>query len=329
MFQSTKRGRKSDMGAGTLAGLRIRLLLVFVLALGCFQSVVWGAADGGEDVPSAVELSDPVPHRSDWWKSMKYEACLVRYETAALLAGITAVGLYSWDWGSTSDFHTNSEGWFGPDTGSGGADKLGHAFTAYAFTNILTEAIRAHREPSPYAPLTSAVLSMGLMTYVEFFDGFSNDHGFSYEDMVVDALGVGFAYLRHRIPGLREKLDFRLEYWPSGHKGFRPLSDYSGQRYIMALKLSGFETLRKTPLRYVELHAGYFTRGFLRDERLAGEDRERTPFLGIGVNLNELFFGWRAHESRTCLDRARRLFFEHIQIPYTSYRFYEDTKTTR
>ncbi|NLI34370.1 MAG: hypothetical protein GX422_16540, partial [Deltaproteobacteria bacterium] len=117
------------MGAGTLAGLRIRLVLVFVLALGCFQSVVWGAADGGEDVPSAVELSDPVPHRSDWWKSMKYEACLVRYETAALLAGITAVGLYSWDWGSTSDFHTNSEGWFGPDTGSGGADKLGHAFT--------------------------------------------------------------------------------------------------------------------------------------------------------------------------------------------------------
>lgn len=317
------------MGVGRLAGLRIRLLLTFVLALGGFQSIVWGAADGGGDAQSTVEVLDPVPHRSSWWESVKYDACLVRYETAALFAGITAVGLYSWDWGSTSTFHTNSEGWFGRNTGSGGADKLGHAFTGYAFTNILTEAICAHGRSSPYAPLTSAVLSMGLMTYVEFFDGFSNDHGFSYEDMVMDALGVGFAYLRHRIPGLREKLDFRLEYWPSGHKGFRPLSDYSGQRYILALKLSGFETLRKTPLRYVELHAGYFTRGFFREERLAGEDRERTPFLGIGVNLNELFFGWRANESRTCLDRVRRLFFEHIQIPYTSYRFYEDTKATR
>lgn len=315
------------MSVGILSGPRIRLILVLIAVLSFFQAVAWGAAEEQETPPTT--LGDASHRESKWWKTVGYEACLARYETAALLAGITAVGLYSWNWGSSSGFHTNSEGWFGPDTGSGGADKMGHAFTAYVFTNVLVEAIQARSESSPYAPLTAAMLSMGLMTYVEFFDGFSVDHGFSYEDMVMDALGVGFAYLRHRVPGLREKLDFRLEYWPSGHKGFRPLSDYSGDRFILALKLSGFEKLRKTPLRYLELHAGYFTQGFLPDERRAGEDRERTPFLGIGLNLNELFFGHVTRKSPTCFDRARRLIFEHVQVPYTSYRFYEGTQTTR
>jgi hypothetical protein len=170
---------------------------------------------------------------------------------------------------------------------------------------------------------------MGRMTYVELFDGFSEDHGFSYEDMVLDALGIGLAYARYKVPGLREVLDFRLEYWPFVHKGFRPLSDHSGLCNLPAFKLSGVEPPRKTPLRYVELHAGYYTRGFLREERLAGEDKERTAFVGIGVNLNELFFGRRPRDASTVFDRARRLVFEHVRIPCTSYRFYEDTKTTR
>jgi hypothetical protein len=317
------------MRVGILARLKLMLAFLIIVVLNGSQTVTWGATEG-----QLVEVSPVVQDESDpnqqytWWENVGYEACLARYETAALFATITAVGIYSWNWGS-SDFRFNSEGWFGSDTGSGGSDKLGHAFTSYAFTNLLTEAMLARGGSSVYAPLTAGLISTGLMTYVELFDGFSEDHGFSYEDMIIDLLGIGLAYARHRVPGLREGLDFRLEYWPSGHKGFRPLSDYSGLRYLLAFKLSGVEPLRTTPLRYVELHAGYYTRGFLREERLAGEDKERTLFVGIGVNLNELFFGRKAKENPTVFDRARRLVFEHIQVPYTSYRFYEDTKTTK
>jgi hypothetical protein len=38
------------------------------------------------------------------------------------------------------------------------------------------------------------------------------------------------------------------------------LPPYERQRYIMALKGSGFETLRATPLRYLDLHAGFDAR---------------------------------------------------------------------
>lgn len=316
------------MGVVNIAGSRIKVVVLLIVILTGIHWAGPGESDGQEPLSTEESIENDVGAQSAWWEDMTHEAYLVRYETAALFAGITAVGIYSWNWGS-SGFRTNSEGWFRADTGSGGADKLGHAFTAYAFANLLTEAIYIHGGSSPSAPLTASVLSMGLMTYVEMFDGFSEDHGFSYEDMVLDALGVGLAYARHRIPGLRDLLDFRMEYWPSGYKGFRPLSDYSGMRYLLAFKLSGIELSRKNPLRYLELHTGYYTRGFFPQERADGKLRERTPYVGIGLNLNELFFGHRPKDSPELLDRARRLVFEHIQVPYTSYRFYENTKQTR
>ncbi len=50
-----------------------------------------------------------------------------------------------------------------------------------------------------------------------------------------------------------------------------PITDYSGQRYLLALKLSGFERFSRTPLRLVELHAGYYARGFTKEEEDLGE----------------------------------------------------------
>jgi hypothetical protein len=101
--------------------------------------------------------------------------------------------------------------------------------------------------------------------------------------------------------------------------GFNPIRDYAGQKYLLALKLSGFSATRDTPLRYLELQTGYYTRGFSRDEQLEGLTRSRHGFIGIGLNLSELLFGQRAGNERGSL-RAGRFFFEHIQLPDTATR---------
>ena len=234
-------------------------------------------------------------------------------ETAAVFAGVTALGLTSWKWGNT-DFHFRSEGWFGKDTGSLGMDKLGHAYTSYVIADVLTSRIGRERDG---AEATAALIALGAMTYVEIFDGFSTDHGFSYEDMIADGAGIGFAWLRNEVPGLRDKLDFRMEYLPSGNSsGFHPITDYSGQKYVLALKLSGFEDLQDTPLRFVELQAGYFARGFTAEEEAEGDRLRREPFVGIGLNLSELLLSddevrnhWAGRTARNVL--------EYVQVPYT------------
>ncbi|MFN4141258.1 DUF2279 domain-containing protein [Aestuariivirga sp.] len=237
------------------------------------------------------------------------------WDIAAIYGLTTAFGLKNWEWGS-SGFHFENEGWFGEDTKYGGMDKLGHAYTGYLLTEYFSQRI-AHSADDPNgAIVTGAILGMGLQTYIEFFDGFSGGHGFSYEDLIADGLGVGFSFLRNTIPELGEKLDFRMEYIQSEYSDFAPATDYAGQKYVLALKLSGFEDLEETPLRFLELQAGYFTEGYTDEERDRGVDPRREPYVAIGLNLNELL--GEAPEVRDTLPGlATSRALEYLQVPYT------------
>ena len=245
----------------------------------------------------------------------------VKWDIAAVYGLTTAFGLMNWDWGS-SGFHFVSEGWFGEDTKYGGMDKLGHAYTGYLLTEYFSQRI-AHEISDPNgAIITGAILGMGVQSYIEVFDGFSGGHGFSYEDFIADGVGVGFSILRNTVPGLEDKLDFRMEYLPSGDMGFAPVTDYAGQKYVLALKLSGFDKLEETPLRFLEFQVGYFTEGYSKTEEFTDGERtdtsdlERNPYVAIGLNLNELLKqSPDVHDTLPGLMASRA--FEYLQVPYT------------
>lgn len=293
------------MGGSEMTKTKLKHMKLFV----CICVCAWGlAAQAQETVPAAD------PHV---WQAWKEDIESTRWETGATLAGVTVLGLYSWDWGSSKRFRWNPEGWFGENTGSGGADKLGHAFTSYTMTNVLADRlIRQGRSPERSA-LSAALTTQAIMMYVELFDAYSDDHGFSREDVAMNLLGTGLAYARLVRPELRDRLDFRMAYSPSDLKGFKPLSDYEGQKYLMALKLGGFDGLRNTPLRFIEIHAGYYARGFSASARARGDDRTRSSYFGLGLNLNELLWGHKETVEGE-LNQATRLFFEHVQVPPTA-----------
>lgn len=288
----------------------------------------WGRIEAGltrvdprSDAPRAMRLSAPSAVAGDAPGSGASvdrlgQAWSARWEFGGLLAGITTFGVLNWNWGN-SHFRFQSEGWFNEKrTGSGGMDKLGHAYSTYVMTDILTHAIRRNASDSRGAEVTAALMAYALMTYVEVFDGYSGDHGFAYEDMVMNAAGAAFSVLRNTVPGLREKLDFRMQYLTSAHSGFRPFIDYEGQKFVLALKLAGFEGLRETPLRYLEVHAGYYARGYTRDLRRAGADQEQHLYVGLGLNVQELLFGSGPYKDHW-LPQTGRTMLEYVQLPYT------------
>ena len=250
----------------------------------------------------------------------------IKWDAIGAFAGITALGIKSWKWGNT-DFHFGNEKWFQKDRSSIGMDKLGHAFTSYTMTNLFAEHLQRKGRSNAQSAISAALLTQALMLYVETFDGFSSDHGFSYEDVVMNLAGTSLAYARQRYPQIKELVDYRMEYSPSGYKGdgfkgFRPISDYAGQKYHLVFKLGGVKSLRDTPLKYAELHAGYYARGFTQQEQALGISRTRTGFVGIGLNLSELLFGARIKDESTPA-YAGRTFLEHIQLP-----IYAGTKKT-
>jgi hypothetical protein len=253
----------------------------------------------------------------------------VRWELATIGAAIVAIGIRDWDWGNGSGFQTIEEGWFAKNTRHGGMDKIGHAFSTYVIADLLTDRIRANASDPTGAPITASLVAFGIMGLVETVDGFTGRHRFSREDIVANGTGALFSILRNSIPGLREKLDLRIMYTPASFE--RPgitsdpgiLPPYERQRYIMALKGSGFETLRNTPMQYLELHAGFDARGFEEKERELGYPIERSFYVGVGLNLNEILFGTGPYRNfaryrDTLPGWAVRKTFEYVQVPYTS-----------
>lgn len=229
------------------------------------------------------------------------------------LAGVT-IGVRQWGWGETP-FHTTREGWFGKSTEFGGIDKLGHAWSAQALSDYLTWRLQAQGLGQFESASAAAALSGFAFLAVELGDGFSH-YGASYEDFLASAAGIAFSFLRNTVPGVAEKVDFRMEYLPTGHGDSLGLGDYSGKKFLLAWKLAGFDAFKDGPFRYLEIHTGYYTRGYSEWEQAAGIARSRTPYVGLGLNLTELLFSTPSVRDSTPGWIGRSI-LRHIQVPYT------------
>lgn len=253
----------------------------------------------------------------------------VRWELTAVGGALAVIGFKDWGWGD-SGFKFIEEGYFAKNTRHGGMDKIGHAFSTFVIADLLTDRIRANAANPAGAQITGALVAFGIMGLAETLDGFAGRHRFSREDIAANAVGAAFSMIRNTIPGMREKLDWRLMYTPASYErpgittsdsGFLP--PYERQRYVMALKGSGFASLKTTPFRYVELHAGFDARGFEKKERALSYPIERTFYVGVGLNLNEVLFGQgslpnlAAHRD-TLPARIAQKTFEYIEVPYTA-----------
>lgn len=239
-------------------------------------------------------------------------------KSMALNLGIVAVaaayGSSQWDWGD-SGFAFRSEGWFGRDTRYGGVDKIGHAYAAAVATAISASLHRRWGFDDEAAARRGALTGLLLSTAVEVGDGFSPDHGFSWEDQALNMLGVGLEYARQRRPWLRERVHFRWEYFPSPavrhgeHDDI--LTDYSGSRWLLAFPLRAWG-MDRNGWRWFELQVGYGTRGFAGFDRPYFDRRSRHPFIGIGLNVPLL-------ARRLGLGSGASRAFEYLQVPGTAW----------
>ncbi len=239
----------------------------------------------------------------------------LKWEFGLVVAGTTYLGLDNWNWGSSNTFRTVDEGWFGTDTGSAGADKLGHMYSTYLINELFTKRLIDKGYTPTEASRNGALLAGGIMLWVEAFDGYSVDHGFSYEDVILNTAGIGISYLKNTIPGLDDKIDLRVEYHPTHEHGDHPITDYSGYTYSGVLKLAGFERFKNTPLKYVELQLGYHTEGFKKNEEKYYNEKKTELQLAIGLDLSEaLFKPVKRYAESDWIDYIDT-FFRYYQMP--------------
>jgi hypothetical protein len=257
------------------------------------------------------ELAQKESSAGDWWGMREWspekKAMALNVATLGTLA---VIGVAKWDYGSTA-FHFEDEGWFDHGTPDGGSDKLGHAFLGYTLTGAFSYAYREWGFSDDEAFVRGAVNSAMITTMIEIGDGFSKSQGFCWEDEVADMAGIGIGYLRYRVPGVREKVDFRIEWLPSPsfHEKWDPFTDYSGQKNVVALKPSGFFHTEEPFWNAIEFQIGYYTRGYEGRDRDYFHSEKRYGYVAIGLNMTYLVEKLSGHTTWGA--------FEYYQVPYT------------
>lgn len=254
------------------------------------------------------------------------------FRTTLLISGFalsTAIyGATSWWQKSSSQFRSRHEGWFSSDTPNGGADKLGHAYSTYVGTRLMTKGFQwaghSRTQAAQLAGLTSGVIFMG----VEVMDGFTDKYGFSPEDVVLNLSGIGLGVFFDAYPEWDEVFDIRLKYWASSDAkrlhDYDPVADYSGQTYLLVTKASGIPTLRDNPvLRYLELAVGYGTRGYQPTDGTGTQPRYRNLYYGISLNLSQLLDDWvfKNQEAYRTSQQVTETVLEYLQMPGTVLLF--------
>ncbi len=247
-----------------------------------------------------------------------------RFRTRVLMwSGITAEALYGmrswWSSGFSGTFRTVNEGWFGQDTYTGGADKLGHFYSAYVGSRLLALGYRRWAgNGRGWSIKAGAFTAVATLTTVEVMDGFSNYYRFSPQDAIMNGAGAALGALMETYPRLDKVLAFRLQYWPSRYSTFNPVDDYSGQTYVLAVKASGIPKLMNVPvLRYLEFDLGYGTRDFESPDPAL---RRRYIYIGVSLNLSKLLdhtlFSGRLGDGGT--QAFADTFLRYVQVPGTA-----------
>ena len=260
--------------------------------------------------------ADHVPREYASHPTFGSQVGAIRTEALAMF-GYFTIRAGSKLFGETDGFKFKDEGWFGKDTEYVGVDKFAHAWNTYLAAEILHNRLHRNAIASEGDALTAGALAFGFVAYNELSDAIEPDSGWSWNDIVMNGLGAGFSVLRNTVPGVKEKVAFKIEIVPN-----EDFWTYSGprrfeqQRFMFSLKGAGFEELRDTPLRFLDLQLGYGADDFEPEDRAAGIEPKRHVFVGVGLNVGELLFGG----SRSGVARAGWSALDYFQVPYTSVR---------
>jgi uncharacterized protein YfiM (DUF2279 family) len=149
----------------------------------------------------------------------------------------------------------------------GGMDKLGHAFTANKITGFSTKL--AHW--SGCKPWKARAYGFGVafayQTSVELMDGFSQDYGFSWTDILANTSGSTLYVVQDWI-WQEQRVLLKLTYSPSKYAAFRPnilgstfserlFKDYNGQTYWISANIKSFLTPESKFPKWINVAVGH------------------------------------------------------------------------
>lgn len=208
-------------------------------------------------------------------------------------------------------------------------DKVGHVFSSYQMGRLGAETLHWAGVSKKDQLIYGATLGFGFLTTVEVFDGFSEEWGFSWTDVLANGAGTGL-YVGQELLWNEQRMMLKFSFHQTHYAMQRPdklgdgfleqvLKDYNGQTYWLNINLHSFFKESNIP-KWLDLSVGYGADGMLTglkdvdNQLLTNKERNRQFYLSFDLNLSKI--ETKSHLLRSILD-----VFNVIKMPFPAIEF--------
>jgi uncharacterized protein YfiM (DUF2279 family) len=261
------------------------------------------AADPTIDAPPLLEQADAELPR--WEFLERHRLLFSTLIPITELALVTANSLIGYD--TDHGFQVTHEGWFGPNTVNGGADKASHLTDYFVVASVGQDVYRILGYSENAAILWGFGLALATGLGNEVSDGFTR-HGLSWEDFAMDAAGATTASVL-TATHTRDLLGLRTSHLPN--------DTYTHDVYSLDFKISGLGRrlgVNIGPLRWLLLSVTYGTKGYRIQPPI---ELQRQVGFEIGLNLEQILNDVGVKRN-TWWGYSLHLFGDYVRFPFTA-----------
>ncbi len=265
-------------------GLMFKALLVFwCLTTGFFSSEFLFAQ---QSVHDSLEVTHP--------KRLEVLVLGITATYSAALIGLNQVW-YKEQGISTFHFFNDVPQW-------NQVDKFGHFYSAYHLSRIGSNLLRWADVPPKKAAIYGSVMSQAMMVPIEILDGFSNEYGFSWGDIVANLTGAT-AFLTQELIWHEQRIKPKFSFHTTGYADLRPsvlgqninqqlIKDYNGHTYWFSVDIYSFLSEKSNFPKWLNLAIGYGADGMVYgrngENTSHGFTSHRQFYLSPDVDLSHI-----------------------------------------
>lgn len=210
-------------------------------------------------------------------------------------------------------------------------DKLGHVYSSYQLGRVGANLLNWSGVSEKDQLIYGATLGFTFLTFVELFDGYSEEWGFSWTDIFANALGTGL-YVGQELLWDEQRITLKFSFHQTQYANQNPeklgtdfsqqlLKDYNGQTYWLSFNINSF--LKSTVLPdWLNFALGYGAEGMLTGNNtgvnnlITTQNPIRQYFISFDVDLTKI---------KTNSNVLRTIFdvLNVIKVPFPTLEFNE------
>lgn len=208
-------------------------------------------------------------------------------------------------------------------------DKLGHMFTSYQLGKHGAQLLNWSGVNERNQLLYGATLGFTFLSAVEVLDGYSEEWGFSWGDILANGAGASL-YIGQELLWKEQRIALKYSFHQTKYANQRPdklgenlleqiLKDYNGQTYWLSANVHSFFKKSKIP-KWLNVAVGYGGEGMLSgtkdidNQLLTNNQHYRQYYLSFDLNLNAI-------STNSKLLRSIFDVFNMIKIPMPTLEF--------